>query len=309
MLIKSFLTYLRCELNLSVHTVASYSVDIRQYVEYLLDYKYDILSEDAVPEEADELVVAAKAATVRNWLTRLAERHMSTRSLRRKLSAVSALYEYLLRQRIVKTNPAHDVEMAKTGKPLPVNIKQSEMDEVIGQLNLESADFDEARDALIIMMLYTTGIRRAELIGLQDTQIDTRRGELKVVGKRNKERIVPFGRELADLIEHYRRLRDAAVTGSPEAFLVRRSGEALYPMFVERLVKRLLLGHAHAARLSPHVLRHSFASDMLNNGADLVAVQKLLGHESLATTQIYTHVTYRELQQNYRQAHPRAKKK
>ena len=149
-------------------------------------------------------------------------------------------------------------------------------------------------------------MRRAELIGLADSAVDTSRGELKVVGKRNKERIIPFGSELREAVESYRRVRDAVTGGPTESFFVRPDGSPLYPMLVERVVRKALQGRAHASRLSPHVLRHSFASDMLNNGADLVAVQQLLGHESLATTQVYTHITYRDLKQNYQLAHPRA---
>lgn len=324
MLIKSFLTYLRCELNLSTHTVVSYAVDIRQFLEYLSDFQADMpevmkishssatsvdISAIDLPEELEAQLPEVKAGVIRGWLTYLADRHRSVRSIRRKLTALSSLYDYLLRQGMVKSNPTAEIDLAKTGKPLPVNIKPREMEEVFSSMNLESDNFDEVRDALIMMMFYTTGMRRAELISLQDSRVDTRQCELKVVGKRNKERIIPFGAELRSMIEHYRELRDRTVTGGVEAFFVRPSGQSLYPMLVERVVKRALQGHAHASRLSPHVLRHSFASDMLNGGADLVAVQKLLGHESLATTQIYTHVTYRELKQNYTQAHPRAGKK
>jgi integrase/recombinase XerC len=152
-------------------------------------------------------------------------------------------------------------------------------------------------------------MRRAELISLRDANVDTTRSELKVLGKRNKERIIPFGKELADAITLYRDVRrqQTGIT-HPEAFFIRPGGDPLYPMLVERIVKQALTGHTLASRLSPHTLRHSFASDMLNNGADLTSVQQLLGHKSLATTQVYTHITYRELQQNYQLAHPRAQK-
>lgn len=304
MLIKSFLTYLRCELNLSAHTVASYSVDIRQFLEYFSDSQLNLSGE--IPPELEARLPQVKPGVIRGWLTYMAERSIAVRSIRRKLTALSSLYGFMLRQGMVASNPTSEIDLAKDGKPLPVNIKQQEMEEVVASLDFESDDFDQVRDSLIMMMFYSTGMRRAELISLRDDQLDIRQGELKVMGKRNKERIIPFGNELRRLIEHYLELRNQTVTGEAEAFFVRRTGKALYPMFVERTVKRALKGHAHAARLSPHVLRHSFASDMLNNGADLVAVQKLLGHESLATTQIYTHVTYRELRENYRQAHPRA---
>ena len=158
-------------------------------------------------------------------------------------------------------------------------------------------------------MLYSTGMRRAEIIGLADTAVDSIRHELKVLGKRNKERIIPFGKELADAIDAYRatRRRETGID-RPDTFFIRADGSPLYPMLVERIVKEALTGHTHATRLSPHTLRHSFATDMLNNGADLSGLQKLLGHASLETTQVYTHITYRELKQNYKLAHPRAQK-
>lgn len=238
----------------------------------------------------------------------MAERGISPRSLRRKLTAVSSFYAYLLRQGLIETNPARDVEMARIPKPLPVNLRPAEVNDIIDSEEAAAGQggFVSARDSLILLMLYTTGMRRAELIGLTDAAVDCGRGELKVLGKRNKERIIPFGEELRREVENYRHLRDRVARGPTERFFVRPDGSPLYPMLVERVVKKLLTGRAHAGRLSPHVLRHTFASDMLNNGADLVAVQQLLGHESLATTQVYTHITYRELKQNYKLAHPRA---
>lgn len=211
--------------------------------------------------------------------------------------------------------------MAKIPKPLPVNLRRGEVEAIIDEdmygAGIDSGEksvkgknpedeFTAVRDALILLMLYSTGMRRAELIGLKDVDVHVPSGELKVLGKRNKERIIPFGNEMKEAVERYRHLRSAVVPGMPVTFFVRPDGRPLYPMLVERVVKKALQGRAHAARLSPHVLRHSFASDMLNNGADLVAVQQLLGHESLATTQVYTHITYRELKQNYQLAHPRA---
>ena len=159
-------------------------------------------------------------------------------------------------------------------------------------------------------MIYSTGLRCSEIQGLMDKDVDTARGELKVLGKRNKERIIPFGKELSDMITTYRKLRDDTVgTTAPNEFFVRESGEPLYRKLIYNVVHKALAGNTVASRQSPHVLRHSFATDMLNNGADLYAVQQLLGHQSLATTQVYTHITYRELKQNYQQAHPRALKK
>ena len=309
MLIKSFLTYIRCELNLSAHTVLSYALDLRQFRCFITgtpDNGPQRVQPEAVGDGFDP--VSVKPRDIRRWLTLLAEQGLAPSSLRRKLTSLSAFYAYLLRQGIVKSNPAREVEIARVPKPLPVYVRQEEMANLIREdSEKEEPDFEQVRNSLIILMLYSTGIRRAELIGLLDNDVSTISGELKVLGKRNKERIIPFGKDLAEAIESYRDLRMSTVGALTEMFFVRPDGSPLYPMLVERVVKKELEGRAHAARLSPHVLRHSFASDMLNNGAELVAVQQLLGHKSLATTQVYTHITYRELKQNYQQAHPRAR--
>lgn len=314
MLIQSFLTYIRCELSLSVHTVLSYSVDLRQFREFLTGKPQPKLPLEAgykATEDDGFDPISVTTADIRQWLMTLAETGLTPRSLRRKLTAVSSFYAFLLRQGLVENNPARDVAIAKVPRPLPINLRSTEVNGIIEEEKKHTSeevdsDFVRERDYLIFLMLYSTGMRRAELIGLEDACVDTSRGELKVLGKRNKERIIPFGEELKESIEKYRQLRDKTIGCRPRMFFVKPDGEALYPMLVERIVKKMLQGRVHAERISPHVLRHSFASDMLNNGADLVAVQQLLGHKSLATTQVYTHITFRELKQNYKLAHPRA---
>ncbi len=344
MLIKSFLTYIRCELNLSAHTVLSYSIDLRQFREFITGHPQPTLHTRAVAETNDGFdPLSVTTSDIRQWLMTLAEQGISPRSLRRKLTALNSFYAFLMHEGLIKNNPGMDVELAKVPKQLPVNIRREEVNRIIdedlynnpllnddaahegatpeqsapsdttddaaddqGQQFLDEERFVTFRDALIFTMFYSTGMRRGELISLKDSDVNVAKGELKVLGKRNKERIIPFGSELGENIERYRELRKKIIGGDSDSFFVRPDGTSLYPMLVERVVKRALEGRAHAGRLSPHVLRHSFASDMLNNGADIVAVQKLLGHESLATTQVYTHITYRELKQNYQRAHPRA---
>ena len=307
MLINSFLTYLRCELNYSAHTVSSYSIDLRQFADFITGGN---------PEQFNP--VDCLPGDIRTWVLSLSEAKVSHRSIRRKASALSSFYRYLMRRGLTSRNPASEVALARAEKKLPVFIRPAEMADIIdnghnpaiaAERQKGQSEFEQLRNDLIVLMFYSTGMRRAELITLSDENVDTSRGELKVTGKRNKERIIPFGQELADAIENYRRSR-LHETGieHPERFFIRPCGDPLYPMLVERIVKNALTGHTLASRLSPHTLRHSFASDMLNNGADLTSVQQLLGHESLATTQVYTHITYRELQQNYKLAHPRAQK-
>ena len=305
MLINSFLTYLRCELNYSAHTVLSYSRDISQFADFITGG--DIDSFDAV---------SCRSNDVRAWVLQLSEEGISHRSIRRKVSALSSFFRYLMRRGLTKENPASDVALARPEQKLPVFIRPAEIEEILDthdsfastRTGIGSPDFEEIRNDLIVLMLYSTGIRLAEIISLLDENVDTSRRELKVLGKRNKERIIPFGEELRQAIESYRRARSRCLGSQtpPEDFFVRPDGTPLYPMLVQRVVKEALTGHSNAARLSPHTLRHSFATDMLNNGAELTAVQQLMGHASLATTQMYTHITFRELLKNYRLAHPRA---
>lgn len=295
---EAFLKYIRYELNLSACTVLSYKNDLRQLSNYLTgDGK----------EEFDAASVTS--GDIRAWIAYLSRKGLSSRSIRRKIQAVRAFYKYLILTGEVTENPAADVELAKIRKPLPVFVREENINELIDE-EIDTGDFEEVRDKLMIMMLYETGIRRAELIGLKDKDVDDAKGELKVLGKRNKERIVPFGHELAGWISKYRQVRANQVgTALTESFFVRETGEPLYPMLVHRIVHRELTQAGGSSRQSPHVLRHTFASAMLNGGADLNSVKELLGHESLAATQVYTHITFRELKSNYEHAHPRALKK
>lgn len=297
MLIEDFLTYMRCELNYSAHTVLSYRTDLEQWREFATGGKKD---------DFDPLDVTT--GDLRQWILHQATAGDGARTLRRKATSLRSFYKYLMRNGRIDHNPASDLILAKPDKPLPNFIRPHETESIFDE-PFDRENFLETRDRLILLMLYTTGMRRAELLALTDVNVDTARCELKVLGKRNKERIIPFGPELKDMIELYRSLRLQETTEMPEVFFVRPGGFPLYPMLVERIVKAGLTGRAHAAKLSPHVMRHSCATDLLNNGADITAVQQLLGHASLRTTQVYTHLTYRELQNNYQLAHPRAQKK
>lgn len=300
-MINAFLTYLRCELSYSAHTVLSYGTDLRQFADFITG---------GVPDRFDPASITT--SDIRSWILSLADAKVSQRSIRRKVSAISSLFNYMMRHHGLKANPAAEITLAKIPKSLPVFVRPQEMEEILGPPATEETlpkAFLPLRDHLMVLTLYSTGIRRAELIGMLDRDVDTARRELKVLGKRNKERLIPFGEELATTIDIYRRVR-ATATGvqAPEYLFVNPDGSQLKPHTVLRTVKHALTGHTLASRLSPHTLRHSFATDMLNNGADLPGVQKLLGHKSLETTQVYTHITYRELKQNYQLAHPRAQK-
>lgn len=298
MLINSFLTYIRCELNLSVHTVSSYQHDLKQWVEFATDGKIDTFN----PSNITTL-------DLRMWIAHLASISMAPRTIRRKVQSVRAFYRYLNRYHDVTANPADELQPARIEKKLPIYIRPSETKAIL-DATWDNDDFIETRDHLIMLMFYSTGMRCSELETLTDINVDCTRNELKVLGKRNKERIIPFGKEMRDTITTYRALRDDLVGRTPERFFTRPTGEPMYRKLIYNIVHRKLTeAGVHASRQSPHVLRHSFASDMLNNGADLNAVQQLLGHKSLASTQVYTHITYRELKLNYQLAHPRALKK
>lgn len=293
MLIKSFIKYIRYELNLSAYTVLSYSNDLKQFEAYLTGGKETFDAESVTPGD------------IRTWMVFLACNGNTARTVRRKLQSLRAFYRYLLKCGKVKTNPAGEVEVAKSAKRLPDCVRLGNIDSLFGE-EVDETDFVSVRDNLVLLMLYTTGIRRSELIGLRDC--DVAATELKVCGKRNKDRIVPFGKELETAIAKYRTLRKS-VAGDVEYFFVRKNGKPLYPTLVYRLAHERLSRVGGCSRYSPHVLRHTFASAMLNDGAQLNSVKELLGHESLAATQVYTHITYRELKTNYEHAHPRAIKK
>ena len=293
--VESFLQYLRLERNLSWRTVDGYRRDLMQWEGYAT----------SGVQELD--LASVTSSDIRAWLINRSRQGDAPATLRRKLQALRALYRYLLRRGVVKTNPAAQVELAKLPKPLPKLVRETTVNSLL-DAEIDVDDFTQVRDHLIVMLLYETGMRRSELICLQDASVDTDKRELKVRGKRDKDRIIPFGDELAGWVERYRHLR-AAVWPECGNLLVTAKGKPLYPQLVYRVVHDGLQAAGGTGKLSPHVLRHTFASVMLNNGAELNNVKELLGHESLAATQVYTHVTLSELQHIYELAHPRALKK
>ena len=297
MMIEGFLKYLRYELNYSVHTVLSYGNDLRQFAEFLTRGDSEQLRLDDV-----------SVSDIREWMMSLSNAGDCQRTIRRKVQSVRALYKYMQRRALIDRNPATMVELAKLPKRLPTYVRSENINALLDQ-DIDLADFTAVRNKLMLMMFYETGIRRAELIGLSDVNVDASAMQIKVHGKRNKDRIVPFGSELLEWIVRYRELRSQQVAAVCDAFFVRPNGKALYPSLVYNVVHDALQAAGGTDKFSPHVLRHSFASAMLNNGAQLNNVKELLGHESLAATQVYTHITFSELKDNYQSAHPRALKK
>ena len=297
MMIEGFLKYLRYELNYSVHTVLSYGNDLRQFAEFLTRGDSEQLRLDDV-----------SVNDIREWMMSLSNAGDCQRTIRRKVQSVRALYKYMQRRGLIDSNPAAMVELAKLPKRLPSYVRSENINALLDQ-DIDLADFTAVRNKLMLMMFYETGIRRAELIGLSDVNVDASAMQIKVHGKRNKDRIVPFGSELLEWIVRYRELRSQQVAAVCDAFFVRPNGKALYPSLVYNVVHDALQAAGGTDKFSPHVLRHSFASAMLNNGAQLNNVKELLGHESLAATQVYTHITFSELKDNYQSAHPRALEK
>lgn len=297
MMIEGFLKYLRYELNYSVHTVLSYGNDLRQFAEFLT-------RGDSGQLRLDDVSVS----DIREWMMSLSNAGDCQRTIRRKVQSVRALYKYMQRRALIDRNPATMVELAKLPKRLPTYVRSENINAMLDE-DIDLSDFTAVRNRLMLLMFYETGIRRAELIGLSDVNVDASAMQIKVHGKRNKDRIVPFGSELLEWIVRYRELRSQQVAAVCDAFFVRPNGKALYPSLVYNVVHDALQAAGGTDKFSPHVLRHSFASAMLNNGAQLNNVKELLGHESLAATQVYTHITFSELKDNYQSAHPRALKK
>ena len=296
--IEAFLQYIRYELNLSACTVLSYRNDLRQLQDFLSPNDAAAFCPESVT--TDDL---------RSWMVWLDGAGDGSRTIRRKMQAARAFYKFLMKRGVVAANPAAEIELAKFKVPLPSYMRPEAMNSLL-DAPFDAGDYHVVLCRTVIMMLYETGIRRAELIDLRDADVDAAHCEMKVHGKRDKERIVPFGHELAEAVTAYRELR-GKVTGiyRPERFFLRPCGEPLYPSMVYRMVHTGLESIGGAGKLSPHVLRHTFAPAMLNNGAELNSVKEIMGHESLAATQVYTHITFSELKNNYKLAHPRALKK
>jgi len=293
-LVEEFITYLRYEKNYSTHTVLAYERDVTQFLEYA---ESQFGTSDPVAMDSD---------MVRSWMVNRLENGLSARSVNRKLSCLKTFWHFLRRKGVVSQQPMKKVVPPKTTRPLPVFLKESEMEALL-EVDPEDLEcFPILRDRLILDLFYSTGMRLSELIGLTDDTVDLNGGVLKVTGKRNKQRLIPFGAELGKSISRYISSRNEQVPGSPKRLLVRNDGAPLYPQMVYRMVQKRLSEVGTLTKNSPHVLRHTFATTLLNRGAELNAVKELLGHSSLSATEVYTHTTFAELKKVYKQAHPRA---
>ena len=293
MMIDQFLSYLRYERNRSPLTVRWYEESLRDFETYIRGVD-DYLSLSTV--DAD---------VIRGWVERMMDEGKKPATVNRGLSAVKTFYRFALSRKLVEKDPAHGIIGPKKSKPLPQYVREGDMNRLLDEY-LQGDEYNKVRARTIIIVFYETGIRLAELIGLNDEDVDFASMQLKVTGKRDKQRIVPFGAEMAEALQQYMALRDTEVERQEPGLFLSNKGRRVSREMVRNLVKQSLSEVTTLKKRSPHVLRHSFATAMLNNGAGLESVKKLLGHESLETTEIYTHTTFEQLKRVYNEAHPRA---
>ncbi|GHT34247.1 tyrosine recombinase XerC [Bacteroidia bacterium] len=291
-MIDLFLKYLQYEKNYSSHTVLSYKTDLEEF-EAFVSEKNGSFS----PPEIE-------GKNIREWIVLLMDRGISPRSVNRKISALRSFYRFMLQRGLVATNPAKTIKALKTEKNLPLFFKESELNRVLDDTEIDENDFEACRNRLIIDMFYETGIRLSELVNLKDSDVDLSANTLKVLGKRNKERIVPFGKALRTNIIMYRKLR-SEIPNRDYTLYIKKNGEKMYSRLVYQIVHDAMTAQSSLSKRSPHVLRHTFATSVLNAGAELNAVKEILGHASLAATQVYTHTTFEQLRNIYKKAHPR----
>lgn len=290
--IPEFLRYIRFEKRMSEHTFTAYRNDLTQFQQFLKT-QFDM----------DDVMVV-RHIHIRSWLAELKEGKMSERTLQRKISAVKSLFKYLLRLGVVTQNPTRQVSVPKAPKRLPAFLEEQQTQQIVEEAYPEGLEGDTER--LIIELLYQTGMRRAELVNLKEADVEFSRQQIRVLGKRNKERLIPVGKELLiDLRQYMDEKRK--IFNQPSSFLLCvKSGKPVYPQYVYRVVQKHLKNITTLNKKSPHVLRHTFATQLSNNGAELNAIKELLGHSSLAATQIYTHNNIERLKEVYRKAHPKS---
>jgi len=293
MMIDQFLDYLRYERNASPQTVQTYEESLRAFDSYLT-FRDNGLSIDSVDTDL-----------IRDWMESLMDKGNSASTINKNLSALRSFYRFALKRGLVKKDPAHAVTGPKKSKPLPQFLREGEMDRLLDGLEWDSS-FNNVRARTILILFYETGLRRSELVGLDDKDIDYDAAQLKVTGKRNKQRIVPFGAELAEQLKSYQAVRREKFGETCGAMFLSDKGERISGEQVYLIVRKYLSMVTSLKKRSPHVLRHTFATAMLNNGAGLESIKNLLGHASVSTTEIYTHTTFEQLKRIYKEAHPRA---
>jgi integrase/recombinase XerC len=291
---ESFLQYLQIEKRYSLHTVRSYLNDLDQF--------YSFLSSKNLPDDP----AAVTSNDIRAWIVSMLDNKYSTVSVHRKISCLRVFFRYLRKEGMVKSDPLEKVVLPKRKKNLPVFVEEEALDKLLDNYSFGDG-FAGIRNRTIIEMFYLTGMRRSELIGLRNIDVNLSEGYLKVTGKRNKQRIIPLVKPFIQRLEEYIKVKDEIFTsGIDEWFFITDKGNKLYDKYVYNTVNSYLAMVTTIEKKSPHILRHTFATHMLNRGADLNSIKELLGHANLSATQIYTHNTFEKLKKVYKQAHPRA---
>jgi len=293
--VQTFIDYLKFEKRYSPHTIRSYQDDLAQFFNYL-DLQFGSLKIEEI-----------SSAFVRSWLASLMEDGNVPKTIHRKVSSLKSFFKFHIRGGLIQQTPMSNVSTPKLGKRLPVFIKEEDTQVLLDSLKQTSEDWKSLNARMLIVMFYSTGMRLSELIQLQEKQIDFGKFQIKVLGKGNKERIIPMNKTVIDIIEEYLILKKKEFEKTDGFFLVTEKGKKMYPKYAYLLVNRFLTDSVKTLdKKSPHVLRHTFATHLTNNGADLNAVKELLGHSSLASTQVYTHNTIGKLKEVYKKAHPKA---
>jgi integrase/recombinase XerC len=290
MLVDQFIAYILAERRFSALTVEAYQRDMEQFAAYLKkDFEIDDLTQ-------------VKTTMVKSYIVKMKEDGLVNRSINRKISTLRTFYKYCLREGLIEKSPMTGIKALKLPKTLVKFVTETDINKVSFG---DDADFPTCRDRLLFELLYQTGMRQAELRGLKDGDVDKMDMQLKIHGKRNKDRFVPLSSQMIKLITQYQALRDAAFEVRADRLLLNDKGEEMSPSYVYNKVHHMLEGVTTLKQKSPHVLRHTFATHLLDEGASLVAIQKLLGHQDLATTQIYAHNTIEQLKKIHKQAHPK----
>jgi len=292
--IPHFIEYLNYEKNYSPYTITAYKKDLESFQVFCAE-EYD-----------EEDISKLPYAIIRSWIVRLVDGGIANRSINRKVSSLKSYYNYLVKTKQIISNPLYKHKSLKVSKKVNVPFSQSEIIDVFKLLE-NARDFESVRDKLIIELMYTTGMRRSELIGLKTSSVDLLQNTVKVLGKRNKERQIPLLNSVTTTIRNYQEQRDS-IDSNVDFLIITKKGKKMYPTLVYRIINEYFSRVSLKVKKSPHVIRHSFATHLLNEGADLNSVKELLGHSSLASTQVYTHNNLKELKKMYNHAHPRGNK-
>ncbi len=293
--IQSFIDYLKFEKRYSVHTIRSYQDDLVQFFDFL-DKQFGKLT-----------LTEISSSFVRSWLASLKDDAVTARTINRKISTLKSFFKFQLKQGKVENTPMGNIISPKISKRLPVFIKEKDLVDLTNALNTNTEDWDGLNTKMLITIFYSTGMRLSELINLKERQVDFSRKQFKILGKGNKERIIPAGVDLLAIIKDYINEKRKTFEKADDVLLVSSKGKKIYPKYAYNLVRSILQEEVKTLdKKSPHVLRHTFATHLMNNGANLDAVKELLGHASLASTQVYTHNTIEKLKNVYKKAHPKA---